>query len=130
MQKVIHCTIDGLWIYLNKVIQICLKNPSTRVKHTSKNVNFMGHSEIVKIRDYSSLCVLLDLTANKHGIFAHFHPCNQVYVVRYERYSTNYSVSCVADSRREGNSRNNSWLQLNHLFYNRGSRLSHTTDTA
>ena len=36
----------------------------------------------------------------------------------------------MADSRREGNSRNNSWLQLNHLFNNRGSCLSHTTDTA
>ena len=36
----------------------------------------------------------------------------------------------VADSRREGNSRNNSWSQLNHLFNNRGSCLSHTTDTA
>ena len=41
-----------------------------------------------------------------------------------------FTCTCVADSRGEQNSRNNSWLQLNNLFNNKGSCLSHTTDKA
>ena len=63
-------------------------------------------------------------------IYMHMHVYTYTYTYTYTYIHTYMYIYIYVANIQEEDSKEQLWIQLNHLFNNRGSCLSHTTDAA